>query len=479
MNRDSLMKNIKVFIICFCATLLLQSCDDYLDITPEGQVKRDELLSTAEGVEDAMYGVYASLRASSLYGQELSFSTVEVMANNLWCYGNTSAEALGKFDYEHSGVTSVFSAVWQGMYKNISNVNSVLKSPLIKGDEPSYPFNIYKGEALGLRAFMHFDLVRLFCKQITDAPDAMGIPYATEFSLKTPQIEKLADNYKHIIMDLLAAEQLLANEDEYRDERAYMLDRQIHFNLYAVQATLARVYLTMGDKDKALEYALKVIENSGCSLKDKTEVENDLAGVLSNKETVFGVYYADFFSNVYEKLQLRTSFYSLDLRDGFIQIYDTESGMDFRQSAYFTEEGQGDSKVYRLSKLTDIYELRNIEAQRPENLILGINLIRIPEMYYIVAEVLLDSNPQKALEYFDAVIEHRGITPYSQRGTSVELTQEMINQEYLKEYIGEGLYFYNMKRQGLPITSYNGEAVYASDSYVVPIPDEELEYREY
>ena len=56
-------------ILATCALITVTSCEGYLDITPEGQVKRDEMLSTNEGVEDALYGVYAQLRTKSLYGQ--------------------------------------------------------------------------------------------------------------------------------------------------------------------------------------------------------------------------------------------------------------------------------------------------------------------------------------------------------------------------------------------------------------------------
>lgn len=454
------------------------SCDSFLDITPQEQIKRDELLSTREGIEDAMYGVYASMRSNSLYGEELYFSALEIMANTMVCSGNDKVEALGKFDYDHSSVEAVFDAVWTQMYKNISNVNSVLNSPLLEGDNLQFPYNIYKGEALGMRAFMHFDLVRLFCPQYTEKPDAVGIPYATDFSLKTPPMGTLANNYKKILDDLYAAEKLLASEAEYKDATTFMLDRQIHFNLYAVQATIARVLLTMGQKAEAAVYAKKVIDNSGYVLKEKTEVINDLAGVFSRKETIFGIYYAAFFDVVYDKLQLTTSFHSLNLRSDFLSVYEKELlGNDFRINAYFTEQDNGGTSIYRLSKFTDIYKLRNIEAQRPKDLILGINLIRIPEMYYIMAEALLESDPQTALQYFDEVIEHRGITPYSER--NVGLTMEMINEERFKEYIGEGQTFFNMKRQGLPIKSHDGATEYTTDKFVVPIPDAELEYREY
>jgi tetratricopeptide (TPR) repeat protein len=222
------------------------------------------------------------------------------------------------------------------MYANISNVNSIINSPLIEKAE-AYPQTIYRGEALALRAFMHFDLMRLFAEQITVNPAADGIPYATEFSLKTPDFETLAKNYEHVLADLTEAEELLAEDDEYKDTSTFMNDRQIHINLHAVRALLARVYLTMGNKEKALEYAEKVINQSGYTLKEKTEVNNDLAGVLSRKECLFGVYYASFYTQVSAKLQQTVTYSSLTLRDDFLEMYERGvSGLDYRTNAYFT-----------------------------------------------------------------------------------------------------------------------------------------------
>lgn len=473
---------IKYVVLCLCTlTLSLVSCDDFLDITPDGQVKRDPMLSTAEGIEDALYGVYSQMRTSSLYGQELHFSAIEVMSNTMSCNGNNAVEALGRYDYTHSAVQDVFEAVWTEMYKNISNVNSILNAPLVSGaGVDNFPYNIHKGEALGLRAFMHFDLMRLFAEQITVNPEAEGIPYATQFSLKTPEFESLAKNYEHILNDLLEAERLLSNEDAFVNTTLFMTDRQIHFNLYAVQATLARVYLTLGDKESAVKYAKKVIDNSGRTLKEKTEVINDLAGVLSRKETLFGVYYAGFYTYVSPKLQQMISYQSLDLRSDFMDIYEKNiAGMDYRVNAYFTSVEAGGTQRYRLSKLTDIYELQNMVSSRPTDLILGINMIRLPEMYYIVAEGLLDTDYATAIEYFDEVLEHRGLEPLAKRSENNILTQDVINEERFKEYIGEGQTFFNMKRQNLEILSHDGTTTYQPGKgvYVVPIPDIEIENR--
>lgn len=475
------MKKIKYIIYLFVAMLATTSCEDFLNITPDGQSKRDPQLSTAQGIEDAMYGVYSQMRSTSLYGQELYYHTLEILAHNLYCDDDDVLEALARFEYKNTDVKSIFEGIWTTMYKNISNVNSVLDAPLV-ANATEYPFKIYRGEALGLRAFMHFDLVRLFAEQYTQNSKADGIPYATEFSLKTPEFESLAKNYEHILADLLEAELLLDDENEYEGVSNYMLDRQIHFNKYAVWATLARVYLTMGDKVNAAKYAKKVIDDGKYMLKDETEVINDLAGILSKKECLFGIYFSGFYANVVAKLQQTTSFYSLDIRKDFKEIYDSNSsGGDYRFSSYFTESSTDSNAKYRLSKFTDIYEMNNNTANRPADHILGINMIRIPEMYYIMAEVMLEENPEKALEYYNEVRKNRGLEPLEE---NIEFDISLINEERFKEMIGEGQTFFNLKRLNLPIkkaiimnSSEATEYQPSKEIYVVPIPDSEIENR--
>lgn len=77
---------------------------------------------------------------------------------------------------------------------------------------------------------------------------------------------------------------------EATDNDDFLKDQSTHFNLQAVRATLARVYMTYEKTDSAYYYADKVIRESGLSLVDKTEVANDIIGTLSMKETIFGLY---------------------------------------------------------------------------------------------------------------------------------------------------------------------------------------------
>lgn len=472
-----MMKITKILLGILTVAMTATSCDAYLDITPDGQVKRDGMLKTNEGIEDALYGAYAQLRQSGLYGMALSIYGIDVLSQEMDCRGSDFTENLGAYNWEYSDVRDWSEGIWTEMYANISNVNSVINSPLVQ-NATEFPYTIYKGEALALRAFMHFDLLRLFAPQYTLDKSAGGIPYQTEFSLHTPDFESMADNFSHIISDLKEAETLLRDEELHSaDETAFMLDRRIHLNLHAVRAELARVYLTLGDKAAAAGYAKPVIEESPFTLKSKTEVLNDLAGILSAKECIFGVYYANFYRDVNPLLQQQQSYYSLDPRDDFMDIYNTEAdGLDYRQSAYFTAVETGGEIHYRLSKFTDIYELNNIAANRPEELTLGINLIRMPEMYYIMAECLLDTDNAAATAYYNAVREHRGLEPLA---ADRSLTIDLINLERSKEYFGEGQMFFNCKRQNLPVLSADGSTEYkpSNDIFVIPIPDAEYANR--
>ena len=470
------MKQLRYIIIVLA--FVLTSCNKFLDITPDGQVKRDEMLQTTEGIEDALYGVYAQLRTPSLYGENLSIYVSEVMAGYLESYGNETVEALAKYDYTNTRVKSVFESVWTKMYNNISNVNSVLGADLVK-NATEYPFIIYKGEALALRAFMHFDLLRLYAEQITQNPKATGIPYATEFSLKTPDFVHADTVYQHILADLAEAETLLKDEAKYRNTTAFMNDRQTHLNLYAVKALLARVYLTMGNKEKALAYAEEVIENSGRTLCEKTELNGDLAGIFSTKETIFGIYHSDFYKSVSPLLQQSISFYSLSPRKDINNFYEADIvGLDYRFAAWFTARSS-EMGGYTLSKLTDIYELQNISSQRPKDKILGINIIRLPEMYYIVAECLLDTDYDEAVSVFNEMITHRGLEPLDRWPAEKSiLTIDAINAERFREFIGEGVTFFNLKRQHLPISAADGTTIAPSKNiFTVPIPDIEYDYR--
>ena len=435
------------------------SCDSFLDVQPKGEVLEGDLLKDAKGFENALYGVYAKMGSTNLYGQNLSYSALDLMAQYYTSTNNEEVEPLIKYDY----------------------TNNVLEHLEKFSPADMQFYNIYKGEALGLRAFMHFDLLRIFSEQITVNESADGIPYSTRFSLFAPDILKSKDVYKRIISDLRSAEQLLDDEELYASASSnanFLKDQNIHFNLQAVQATLARVYLTEGTLDSALYYAQQVIQAPGLSLLDYTDIAGDLAGKLSSKETVFGIYSKNFAEPVIKILHNSQTAYSFEMRYNIQQLYQINgAGNDYRWGAWYTYNNT--IKYWKLDKLTDTYVLNNTEYNRPAGEIRGINMIRLPEMYYIAAESALKlGNYDQVLDYFNELLESRGLVALDDRLPAETLTVDKITDDRYKEFVGEGQSFYHMKRLNLDILNVEGQTVTADKKiYVVDIPSQEFEFR--
>ena len=104
-------------------------------------------------------------------------------------------------------------------------------------------------------------------------------------------------------------------------------------------------------------------------------------------------------------------------------------------------------------------------------------LIRLSELYLIAAECETDS--QQALDYLNTLRNKRNC-PDLQPKTPDEL-MDGITSEFRKETIGEGQMFFFYKRhamQNIPNgSSMTGTMNMQPKSYVVPIPDSELDNR--
>lgn len=482
------MKFANIFIGCLLAFTAV-SCDDFLDVRPKAEKLESDLFKNAQGFEDAIYGVYGSLQSSYLYGKNLTWGIPEVLAQNLYST-NSTIEDLAKYNYtENDNVRSLFSTIWTTAYQTIGYTNNILEQ-LNDWSAESLPlYNYYKGEMLAMRAMLHFDLVRLFASMDMTKE---GIPYVTAYSYEVKPFYSVGEVYGFILDDLLEAESLLKveetdlvyphNNDNYYKFANY---RETHLNLYAVRALLARVYWMKGDMTNAAKYAESVIAGNAFPLIEEEEVKDYMAGTLSPKETLFGVYstsYIDLCESYLYNYQSYHSFNPYDNASGkthleaYTDIYAKDvppTSQDFRLTGHFKVS----SGLSTFVKTTDYYTLDgNVPSSRTD-LISGITLLHTSEMYLIAAEALLETNYEKAIGYFDDELKSRGVTTLSQRGET--LTKDVIYNEYRKELFGEGQTWYNMKRLNKDIIS-NAESktIPASETvYVIPIPEEEYEYR--
>jgi hypothetical protein len=483
------MKAIHILLGCALA-LTVTSCDSFLDVRPKAEKLESDLFSDETGFEDAIYGVYGMLPSASLYGMDLTWGIPEVLAQNLYST-NTNMVDLAKYNYSgNDNLRTEFSNIWTVAYMVIGYANNILEQLEDESESTLKRYNLYKGEMLGIRALLHFDLLRLFAS--TDQTKT-GIPYVTKYSFKVTEFSTVAKDYEYLIADLLEAEQLLSEEENkivypHDNTQYYKFEnyRETHMNVYAVRALLARVYWMKGDLAKAGLYAEKVINSGAFPLVDETEVQDYLAGYLSPKETIFGIYSNTYYDLVEPYLYENTTFYSFSPYDdnsgtthllpwdALYELDKVSSSQDFRKNHF--ERSSAKSSA-RFLKLVNYYKAENkTKPSTSETLIEGITVMHVSEMYLIAAEAYLNSDYAKALSYFNAEISSRGLTSLR----DVTLTEDIIYNEYHKEMFGEGQTWYNMKRLNKDIVSnYESRTIPANDDiYVLPIPQDEYDYRE-
>ena len=479
------MKSIKqyTYILLLTLPLLMNGCNAYLDVNPKSEVTDKELFATAEGCEDAIYGIYAEIggERNGLYGQMLAYKYPELMTGNFTINQSDNMSYVVQRQWTHDNAVAIAEEIWTTGYKVIGHVNKALSHILPKSDTEFRHIRLYKGELLALRAFLHFEMARVFAVSFASGDaeaKARAIPYVTTYGIQVTPYSSLEQVFKYIIADLTDAEQYLEEDETLlpvnRDNGIgdFTSNRITHFNLYAVKALLARVYWTMNDLETAEKYAQEVIDCGKFPLKTTAGAWNSLeTGTLDMQETIVGLYSTTFTYYYYSDL-IRTSasMGSMNLSDQYVEIFeaDQEGNPDRRFVAWFDQNNNWCTKHYNAMYASST---SGSTAVYNGNSIPGVSLIRIPEMYYIVAEANLSKDPDKATKYLDKVVTSRDQTAFADRETG-HITEENIFNERRKEFFADGGDFHNMKRLARDLT-ISGMGTFAGNNdatYTMPIP---------
>ena len=104
-------------MICGLGLMVLAtSCDNFLDVHPKGEIVGKDLLSERKGFENALYGVYASMRNDKAYGAYMTYYVMDVLAQYFNCPGNSDITDLSAFKYKEnpeSRMPTIFWLIWK------------------------------------------------------------------------------------------------------------------------------------------------------------------------------------------------------------------------------------------------------------------------------------------------------------------------------------------------------------------------------
>ena len=469
--------------------LFLTSCDDWLDVTPETDVDLVVQITSDEGFAEILTGLYINMGNENLYGHQLSYGIIETLARNN--YLENSQWAI--WNYGGSSEIMAIEEMWKGLYNVVANANIILdniddKKDLFLSDD----YNVVKGEALAIRAFMHFDLLRLFAESYNDeSKSKLAIPYVETFErVRYPHLTA-EQVYTKIIQDLDAAEALLMESDPiagaaYTGELLNAANRIYRLNYYAVLALKARVYITMGEQALAAQYALKVINEYDWSWITEDKLIGSEIDILYMSEIVsalnvtsLSTYYDTYFNETNPRY--RTNNWEYNFAKIIFEVYS-------KQDPYSSEipnVGINDWRYhYRFKKdVNGELAISDKYNQDPDLSVLRyqtIPLIRISELMLIAAEASLGSDRVGALALLNDLKLHREVDLRELDGATDEEVMEEIVKESRKELYHEGQVFYMYKRLNrteMPNMSlWTPYVDMAKENYTLPLPENEIEF---
>lgn len=462
---------------------LLGACKKWIDVQPKTQIDQNVFFASAQGFKDALNGVYLKMGTTPLYGKELTYGLTDVIAGNYnisASNGSVAYQQAFAANYTNTNVQPIIDGIWSNQYNAIANVNNLLQH--IDGVDASMfagkDHDVIKGEALGLRAFLHFDLLRLF----TTAPannglDTYGVPYVTTYApVVTPRLTVKA-TLTSIMNDLKAAEVLLKSDSLYAKNIAVPA-RDLRFNYYAVKAVEARVYLWQNDQANALAAAQEVI--AAAPVKFPFIVQSVIAASTEgNKDRVFTTEHI-FGLNVTNLAQNYTA-----ILDSSVRFTTTLVINAARQTQQFETATVG------LTDYRNVYLIRTVSIPSTKIFFAKLYqasgilpayanrmpLIKIPEMYYIAAECLAGTNPTQAIAYLNTVRAARGITTLLASNLTASAIQTEIMKEYWKETPLEGqMFFYYKRTNATTVPGIGAVGGYPAANYVLPLPVLETQF---
>ncbi|QJB31984.1 RagB/SusD family nutrient uptake outer membrane protein [Chitinophaga oryzae] len=487
----------KKLIVILSLGVSMISCKKFLDIKPETQVDKDELFNSEQGFKEALNGIYTLCAGGSLYGGQLTYNMLDVLGQN-YTFSDVPNQEAANFVYTGSNIKDMVNDVWSNAYKAIANCNYLLQA--IDRDTTIFSkgnHHLVKGEALALRAYIHFDMLRMFAPSFVNGATQKGIPYVTRTGTSSTPFSSVAAVTDSVLKDLLAAKTLLQNDPikdaaytvSYPGDKAgtelgnpdlFMQNRRHRLNYYAVCGELARVYLYRKDYSNALSNAQEVIQTQKFPF---TRQEDFFQTDIQKRDRIFykeiiGCWYTET-TNIIEALQARFTkqnpAYSATT-DQINDIYEigTSGADDWRLKQWFLNTASatgGPDRAILQKYYRNAAPLTNIHP-------LVAPAIRLSELYYIAAESAFDQNPQLALNYYNNIRAARGIGQQVDIVPNKSAFTDLLIKDARKEFYGESQIFFMYKRLHHAVYINATSSKQPSNSiFVLPLPDDENAYR--
>jgi starch-binding outer membrane protein, SusD/RagB family len=435
-------------LIIIIAIITLSGCDSYLEEVPDNR----QTVKSLKDVSQLLVSAYS----------DAIYSFVEWKSDNATAIPENQQIPWMTENYQFKPVVSdenqdTPSNLWNSNYQAIAHSNQALQGLEDVKDGDINFRKALRGEALITRAYNHFMLANVFCQHYNDAnKGTLGIPYATkpETSLKVNYDRgTLETSYNLIEKDLLEALPLISND-------YYVGTGKYHFNKNAAIAFASRFYLYKGDYDKCVLYSNQILGNGVI----ETTYVRDMKAVFTGTSSVT---IANQFGDVNDPTNFlvvrKSSFAVTRFTNGyqgntrtFVEVFrnNIQKSIDQRDLPY----GSSASSARFQPKYTELFQATTattgfpyfiMPELRSEELILNriesyIRLNRLSDAlndYNVFATKRYDNGGQLSMAQI--------VTFYG--GTDQSAMLKLVVSERRKEFLREGLRWFDIKRLNLEV----------------------------
>ncbi|WP_312341023.1 RagB/SusD family nutrient uptake outer membrane protein [Chryseobacterium binzhouense] len=457
------LNKIKLFLFSI-SSLIVFSCTDLVNenLDPDGVIE-ENVFKDVNNAEQVILGAYSRMPlGANLYAQALISDELRFGPQN-------NGQGKEVHSWLFTAGQSEFADIWYGAYRSISSANKLLlnfdKIPTSNQTQTDLK-NQLRGEALALRAFNHFLLVRSFSPKYNAG--AMGIPYVINDDIYArPTRPTMQVTYQSIMDDCNAAYPLLANATAKN-----------RFNQAAVRAMQAYIALEMGNFDQAITFSNQALA-----------FNNTLANTLATVQAIW----TD--ANTTELLFFQTNiagsasaapgaYFTTNALTSNGQIYfnpsvtlfNKYSANDFRRARYFSGNASTPFNNFIVNKYpgsSGNYGINNIK------------IYRVADLYMILAEANARKSTPDLIASYNAYLTLRNARNAGSSSPFIDQNDAInkILEERNREFAWEGSRFFDLKRNGRLVTR-QGVDIYPVNPattltdinrYTYPIPTSETQ----
>lgn len=477
--------------------VVLGACNSWLDVSPKSEIRGDDHYKTVDGFKQTLTGCYINMSHMDLYGKNISWYMLEILANQYeQNFRDDEGKALYNHEYQNARVSSLAERVWDRMYNIVVNVNHALIYLQDAQDKMTeIEYNQIRGELYALRAYLHFDLMRLYGdyvpkKDFAKWSQQKSIPYQVDVTKVFPPQKTNAETVAMIMADIDTALESLKKSDPLVSELpvdaynevnsdGFFVTRNLRLNYLAVLGLKARLLQWQGTPEKMKECRVvsdMILKTVG-EIADKASFfKTKIAMVPAKKvsasnlnlfdEALFGLEVPKIAETTaaYLHVDFAQKVYAMWIAEKRASALYENSNIDIR----FTKQmikGTGYPAGYVPAKLFQT-NLGEHKGRLP--------LMRLSEVYLMAAEAsLLSDSPdvEHARKLLSELRKFRGYIEDLKAEVSAAELLQIVYKEYQREFITEGVQFFVYKRLGLEKISSSQTSNMTAKDYRLPFPD--------